>query len=53
MRMAAGLSVTRICELAGIHRSTWYRWAARARDGEAPARAVAGAGARPHRRAGA
>lgn len=33
MRTAAGLSVTRICELAGIHRSTWYRWRARARDG--------------------
>jgi putative transposase len=37
MRAAAGLSVTRICELVGVHRSTWYRWAARARDGE-PAR---------------
>jgi putative transposase len=33
MRADASLKVTRICELAGIHRSTWYRWAARARDG--------------------
>ena len=35
MRAEAGLSVTRFCELAGIHRSTWHRWAARARDGVA------------------
>lgn len=33
MRRQAGLSVARLCRLAGIHRSTWYRWAARARDG--------------------
>lgn len=37
MRVRAGLSVTRMCELAGVHRSTWYRWSARARDGQ-PAR---------------
>ena len=33
MRQAAGLSITRFCSLAGIHRSTWHRWAARERGG--------------------
>ena len=33
MRRRADLSVSRFCELAGIHRSTWHRWAARERDG--------------------
>jgi transposase InsO family protein len=34
MRLQAGLSIARFCALAGIHRSTWHRWAARERDGE-------------------
>jgi hypothetical protein len=33
MRERAGLSVARFCQLVGIHRSTWHRWAARERDG--------------------
>jgi transposase InsO family protein len=33
MRRAGGLSVGRMCELVGVHRATWYRWAARERDG--------------------
>lgn len=37
MRSDAGLSITGFCALAGIHRSTWHRWAARVRDGR-PAR---------------
>jgi len=37
MRSQAGLTVTRMCQLADIHRSTWHRWAARERDGQ-PAR---------------
>jgi putative transposase len=37
MRRTAGVSITRFCALAGIHRSTWHRWAVRARDGR-PAR---------------
>jgi putative transposase len=34
MRLQAGLSIGRFCALAGIHRSTWHRWAARERAGE-------------------
>lgn len=34
MRQQAGLSITGFCQLAGVHRSTWHRWAARERDGE-------------------
>jgi putative transposase len=37
MRERAGMSIARFCALAGIHRSTWHRWAARERDGR-PAR---------------
>ena len=37
MRRELGVSIGRFCELAGVHRSTWHRWAARARDGR-PAR---------------
>jgi hypothetical protein len=33
MRLDAGLSVSRFCALAGIHRSTWHRHAAAARAG--------------------
>jgi putative transposase len=33
MRREAGVSITRFCALAGIHRSTWHRWAARERRG--------------------
>jgi len=36
MRQQAGLSVTRMCALVGVHRSTWHRWAARERDGRPP-----------------
>jgi transposase InsO family protein len=36
MRAEAGLSVSRLCAIAGIHRSTWHRWAARERDGRLP-----------------
>lgn len=34
MRQQAGLSISRMCALAAIHRSTWHRWAARERDGQ-------------------
>jgi hypothetical protein len=34
MRVEAGLSITRFCQLAGVHRSTWHRWAAREREGQ-------------------
>ena len=37
IRADAGLSVTRLCELLGMARATWYRWSA----------AVAGGGRRP------
>lgn len=37
MRQRAGLSISRMCALAGIHRSTYHRWAASERDGQ-PAR---------------
>lgn len=36
MRRQAGLTVGRLCAIAGIHRSTWHRWAARDRDGRPP-----------------
>jgi putative transposase len=36
MRGEAQLTISRFCELAGIHRSTYHRWAARARDGAPP-----------------
>ena len=34
MRLELGVSITRFCGLAGMHRSTWHRWAARAREGQ-------------------
>ena len=34
MRREAGLSVSRFCELAGVPRSTWYRHAKKAREGQ-------------------
>lgn len=34
MRLQAGLSISRFCELAGIHRSTWHRRAAATRTGQ-------------------
>jgi putative transposase len=37
MRERAGLSVARFCELAGVHRATYHRWALRERAGR-PAR---------------
>ena len=32
MRLEAGLSISRFCAVAGIHRSTWHRRGARARE---------------------